>query len=411
MSYALHAGVTGLVCHQRMLDVVANNLANLNTTGYKYGQTRFADLLYVPILRSTGGVGTQGGGNNPAELGAGVKIAEITRKFSQGNLEGTGEMFDFAIQGDGLFVLNDGTKNVYTRDGSFGLDGLGYLVDPATGNRVQRFGTLGDDSASDVGFQVRGNSDIRVPFGATIPGQVTSAINILGNLDASSPGPARAEFQSVNPLVSGGVAATAATRLNDLSTNSVDYIAGDTIEITGGDVDGTAISGSLTVDATTTVGDLLAAINAAFNQATATLDASGRIVLRADDEGAALLNLSLTDASGNTGQSDWDRHRMALVTQGRDGAQSETIVEIFDILGTARALKLTFQKQDPATGVLRPPSMPPTAPLWAVGSQKFNSAKTGVSDRSRARAEAQRKSNSSTSTKEHLRGWSSPSMV
>jgi len=335
-----------------MLDVVSNNLANLNTTAFKAGKTVFSDLLYTTIRPATNSTDADIGGTNPNQIGAGVKAAQISKKFSQGNLDQTGEMFDFALQGEGFFVLSDGSTNVYSRAGSFALDSNGFLVDPSSGYRVQRFGSLGETGGTGPGFQVPGDSAISVPFGASIPGESTTEIQISGNLDAASLGPLAEVLASSNPLAVSNVAATAATVLNDLDSNVTAYAVGDRINITGTDVDGSAVNTSLPVDNTTTVGQLVSIIDAQYSGATASLDANGNIVLRADSTGDALLSLVIADDSANAGGTDFLGHRMATTTSGKDGDTFEASVELFDLRGGAHTVLLSFQKRDDTTWAL-----------------------------------------------------------
>ena len=103
MANALITGVSGLNSHQRMLEVIGNNLANLNTTGYKTRRTLFADLLYETIRSGAGSSGSNIGSVDPAQVGSGSRVARIDMQFSQGNLETTGGQLDFAMQGNGFF--------------------------------------------------------------------------------------------------------------------------------------------------------------------------------------------------------------------------------------------------------------------------------------------------------------------
>jgi flagellar hook protein FlgE len=332
-----------------MLDVVSNNLANLNTTAFKAGRTVFSDLLYTTIRPATNSTDADIGGTNPNQIGSGVKSAQISKRLSQGNLDLTGEMFDFALQGDGFFVLNDGNTNLYSRAGSFALDSSGYLVDPSTGYRVQRFGSLGESDEPGAGFQSVGDTSISIPFGAFIPGESTTEIKVSGNLSANLLGPATEVLTASTPFTVGGVAATGATFLNDLDSNETDYVLGDQITLNGTDVDGTDVSFALAVDGATTVGQLVSAIDAQYVGATASLDTDGNLVLRADSEGEALLSLVITDDPSNTGRTGFLGHRMSTTTAGKEGDIFETSVEVFDVRGGAHKILLTFQKRDDST--------------------------------------------------------------
>lgn len=179
---ALFTGASGLSANSTALDVVGNNLANLNTTGYKTQRTLFRDQVYQIISSGSAG-STSVGGTNAAQLGYGVNVGTVDTLFTQGAVNPTGRPLDAAIQGSGFFVLRSATGEVYSRSGSFGVDANGYLVDPATGARVQRTGTVGEGTATLPGFQVPGNNDIRVPYGAGASGNTTSTVRFQGNLN------------------------------------------------------------------------------------------------------------------------------------------------------------------------------------------------------------------------------------
>jgi flagellar hook protein FlgE len=180
---ALFTGASGLSANSTALDVVGNNLANLNTTGYKTQRTLFKDQVYQLLSAGSAGTASGVGGTNAAQIGYGVGVGTVDTQFIQGPVNPTGRPLDAAIQGGGFFVLRASTGQVYSRAGSFGVDANGFLVDPGTGARVQRFGTVGEGTATQPGFQVPGNNDIRVPYGAGATGTPTSSITFQGNLD------------------------------------------------------------------------------------------------------------------------------------------------------------------------------------------------------------------------------------
>src|SRR5207253_7694652 len=163
-SSSLFTGVSGLRAYQDMLNVVGNDLANTNTTAYKAQRTRFADLLYQTLTQATGVTSNSGGGTNPMQIGFGVKVNAIDQDFSQGSLEPTSGPLDMALQGNGFFVVNNGFQNLFTRSGAFGIDDKNFLVDTATGFRVQRFGIVGEGTALSPGFQAHGDNSIKVPL-------------------------------------------------------------------------------------------------------------------------------------------------------------------------------------------------------------------------------------------------------
>jgi flagellar basal-body rod protein FlgG len=138
MLRAFHSGATGMAAQQLLLDNTANNLANLNTTGFKRSSIEFQDLIYA-TLRNPGATSIQGQQvPTGIQIGNGVRVAGTTRLFSTGTLTSTGNQFDMAIQGDGFFqVINPSGGNLYTRDGTFRLNSNyqlvtadGYFVSP-----------------------------------------------------------------------------------------------------------------------------------------------------------------------------------------------------------------------------------------------------------------------------------------
>lgn len=312
---ALYSGVSGIRAHQSMLDIIGNNLANINTYGYKSSRLLFSDLL-----SQTTAIGANG---NPMQVGKGVKFASITSNFSQGTLESTNNVFDLAIQGEGFFVVNGGSKDFFTRVGAFSTDKDNYLIDSNTGYKVL-------DS---------NGREITIPYDSTVSGKATSKAYITGNLDSSASSSTAEVLIMSSALTASSTAATTATTLNSLDSNTTDYVAGDTILITGTKSDGTAVSATYTYAAGDTVATLLAAINTAFSgDATASLDSSGKIILAADTEGSDELSLTLADGGSNTGATTWTDHTFS-------GSTYTTSVDIFDSQGTRHTVTLRFTKQ------------------------------------------------------------------
>ena len=305
---SLMTGVTGLRAHQQQLDVVANNLANLNTVGYKSQQSTFSDLMYN-TLRPASRSSSTFGGTNPSQVGNGVSISQISRKFSQGDLQATGELLDFAIQGSGFFVLNGPQgEQVFSRAGSFTLDGSGNLVDPATGYLVQRVGDLGEPMGDQFGFQVPGESRIRVPLGAAVPGEQSTEVRFFGNLPSDATPPLAEVLSSVAPYSTSTGPATLATRIDELTIHSTPYGPADQIEINGTNPDGTPFSTSIAAQ-NATMQDILDALNAQLDGAVAELQPNGVLTVTADDTGEAYSSLIIQDAAGNVGSTEFGLSR------------------------------------------------------------------------------------------------------
>lgn len=182
MGRALFTAVTGLKAQQAKLDVVANNIANVNTTGYRSSRILFQDLFSQTLSGPSAPAGSFGG-TNPLQIGLGVQIASIDVNHGQGSLVTTGVNSDLAIQGNGFFVLSDGVTSVYTRDGSFTVNSVGTLIDPATGLRVQGY-TANADGVIDTVNSIPGN--ITIPLGQAGIASATTAADLVGNLNAGT---------------------------------------------------------------------------------------------------------------------------------------------------------------------------------------------------------------------------------
>lgn len=337
MANSLLTGVTGLRVHQQMLDVVGNNLANTNTPGFKSQRVRFADLFY-----QSAGVNV-----NPMQIGLGARLSGIDTSLLQGNLETTGNDLDLAIAGGGFFMVNNGTEDFFSRAGAFGIDQDSFMVDLGTGFNVQRFGSVGEGDAINPAFQIPGENRIKIPAGTILPGQITSLITLQGNLSARASGPLAETLTSNQPFQIGSSPAIATDLLINLDDNVVPYVGGDLIRIQGTDADGTAINTTIGVDGTTTLGDLVSAIDAAYAGATATLDANGNLLLTADTAGPASLTLALSDESTNTGDGNMAGHPLLLTTDGRNGDSVTSGIQVFDAQGSPHTVTLQFTKQGP----------------------------------------------------------------
>src|ERR1041384_5372103 len=121
MSRALFTAVSGLRNHQVWLDVIGNNIANANTTGYKSSSVVFNDILGQTITTGVAPTATKGG-VNPIQVGLGMTFGSISPNFLQGSIQTTNRNTDMATQGDGFFVLANGSDRTYSRAGSFSLD-------------------------------------------------------------------------------------------------------------------------------------------------------------------------------------------------------------------------------------------------------------------------------------------------
>ncbi|MEK7360324.1 MAG: flagellar hook-basal body complex protein [Planctomycetota bacterium] len=321
---ALNSGVSGIRLHQSMLDVIGNNLANVNTYGYKSSRLLFADLLSQTLSNGKGG--------NPMQVGKGVTTGSITSNFSQGTLETTNRPFDFALQGEGFFVLNGGSRDYFTRVGAFNVDSSNMLVD------------------SNTGYQVMDTSGkaIEIPYGSTVMGKGTARVGLSGNLDAEAFNTTSEVLLMESPLTVDGVqiANDGSDDLNDLDSNTTDYVSGDTILITGTKSDGTPISAEFVYGTDgTTVEELIGFLNSSdvfggdAGDATASIDtATGKLKLKSNTSGQDELTLALQDGGSNTGETAWTDHAFG-------GAVHTTSTDLFDAQGTRHTITFRFTKE------------------------------------------------------------------
>jgi flagellar hook protein FlgE len=177
MMRSLYSAVSALRNHQTRLDVIGNNIANVNTTAFKSGRVTFKEA-YAQVVRGAQASTATTGGVNPLQVGLGMDIAGIDQLFTQGNLQSTGVTTDLAVQGDSLFVVSDGVKNLYTRAGDFRLDGNGNLV-ASNGLVLQGRRAVNGQLMNQIG-------GLRIPIGQKSPAKATTEAVIGGNLDAGA---------------------------------------------------------------------------------------------------------------------------------------------------------------------------------------------------------------------------------
>ncbi len=178
-----------------------------------------------------------------------------------------------------------------------------------------------------------------------IPGTATTTITLQGNLAATATGPLAQVLTSSQPLQASGAPATAATLLNSLSDNTAPYVAGDSLTIQGTTASGAAVNTTLSVGPTTTIGDILTAINSNFPGSTASLNSSGDIVITSNTAGPSSLAVNISDTAGDTGGTNWVNHTLSVTTTGKTGDTTTTGIQFYDAQGSPHTLTLTFQKQ------------------------------------------------------------------
>lgn len=179
MLRSLFSGISGLRAHQTMLDVTGNNIANVNTVGFKSSSTQFQDTL-SQVLSNAGAPQTGVGGTNPAQVGLGVRVAGVTTNFAQGAAQLTNNSTDMMISGDGFFTVSKGGQEYYTRAGAFSRDATGQLV-TADGALVQGWSAV--NGVIDTNAPL---TDLRVTNAATMAAKATTTASFEGNLPSDA---------------------------------------------------------------------------------------------------------------------------------------------------------------------------------------------------------------------------------
>jgi len=226
MFRSLYSGVSGMSAQITNLDVIGNNIANSNTVGFKAGRVTFNEMLTQTIKGASRPVSGGLGGTNPQQIGLGTRVGSIDTIFNQGNFRTTGNKTDLAIQGNGFFILHDGTSQVYSRAGVFGLDSQSILVNPATGWRVQ--GVMAD-SIGNIGTGPL--TDIFIDPGLVMPASASTAVQLMGNLDADSD--ATGSITQTQTFLSGAEASDRLVTMSGMGRGPLGLAAGDVIQLNG----------------------------------------------------------------------------------------------------------------------------------------------------------------------------------
>jgi len=334
---ALFSGVSGLRNHQVQMDVIGNNIANVNTVGYKSSRVLFQELL-SQTLKAAGGPGEGKGGTNPEQIGFGMRISSIDKIFTQGNLMSSQRKTDLAIQGNGFFILTDGEKQYYTRAGAFDFDYEGNLVNN-NGYMVQGY------MADDTGELSKVLGDISIDFQQRLPARATTSISFVGNLNSQ-----------VQPTYASST--TLLIKLFDVNGNPMNMHIGDVIQFSG-NAGGSPISDSYTVTASSSLSDLAYALQNAIRSVT-----KGNETVMVKSDGSLQVTADSTDITNLTmqctGKGEFNTYGTfdTTISAGSQGSTAEgarsadytRFVTTYDSLGNSRVVTLLFAK-DTESGV------------------------------------------------------------
>lgn len=387
MLRSLFSGVTGLQSHQIAMDVESNNIANVNTIGYKYSRANFSDLLAQTNQIATAPQGELGG-KNAVQIGLGSSVTSITRIHSQGSIQNTDKNTDVAIQGDGFFIVSSDGGNTYkySRSGDFKFDASGNFVDN-NGFIVQGWVRDEDTGLVDSTAPI---ANIQIPPGLTTPANASTQVVVKANLSSSG---AVEQYSPSYQISSTGVVTTADGRTataDDMgvmfngsgeafqlaaSTTANPYIGqGMVVSFDGGTTsqnfrytNDALLAG--TTDATTTpdtyyfqtTEDLRAGLQslavATSVGSTVIVNEQGKFIVN-NSAGAAPITISVTGLSdANTVENTRFTENFATMagalpvsnsvkqSQSVNAATHSASIDIYDSLGSKHTVKMDFRKQ------------------------------------------------------------------
>jgi len=363
MMRSLWAGVSGLQAHQIAMDVEGNNIANVNTSGFKYSRANFSDMLSQTAKIATAPQGNLGG-KNPMQVGLGTEVNSVTRIFSQGSVQATGKSTDLAIQGDGFFVVSDdgGTTYKYSRNGDFVFDSNGNFV---TNNGLVAQGWVRnpDTGKIDTSAPIQ---NIQIKPGLTTPAKPSSQVSVKANLNAGNLVENmslmkttdrfdvlfNAEGKAFNLKDDQGVSLTLKDAAGNTSTKEFRFST-------------TPKTDTATISYFTSVEDLRKktedfiqnAANGGSSTATVSVNDQGKFEIKNSNAAGNDLNITV-DALANADNELFTQSLTSLsgtLTAGSSGSKTSQVInaathassiDIFDSLGSKHTVRIEFRKAE-----------------------------------------------------------------
>jgi len=308
MMRSLWSGVAGLKNHQTKMDVIGNNIANVNTVGFKASRVTFQDML-SQTMQGAGSATGNVGGTNPVQVGMGMSVASIDTIFTDGAPQATGKQTDLAISGQGFFQLSNdgGVTKVYSRDGAFDFDAKGDYVVPNTGYKVMGY------QVDAAGKTTSTLGPINIPTTDTMAPLASTTLTLAGNLKASA---------------TAAVAATAATLNTARQANAA-----------------AAGAAAITVPAAT-VASVVAAVTA--------LSVAVPPSASAADLAVATTAAAVAGATPASVAAAMAANLVTATTAASASSDISTSFKVYDSLGTAYTLNGTFEKTAANTWTFTP---------------------------------------------------------
>lgn len=364
LTSALYTGLSGMNASQFRLDIIGDNIANINTTGFKGSRTLFQSQFSRTLAAGTK-PGALQGGTNPVQIGLGATIGAIQRSFTPGSVETTGVPSDLAVEGDGFFVLRTPeNERVFTRDGAMTLSADNRLLS-SDGFFVQGYGVNSD-------FEIVPGAivDVTIPLGVLTTARATGEVQLDGTLNSSG----TQEVATQGSIIQSEILynATTGVQLTDITgpgtalTNLRNtagigpamFANGDVITLDGATRGGRDIPSAEFIVGTTgtTVADLLAWVDEVMGIDTTAgvagspgtgMTADGRLEIRgnAGTQNAIAIQPGTLISSGAT-QVPFSFNE----TQAANGESAHTTFVVYDSLGSPISVDFTMVLEDRTTG-------------------------------------------------------------
>ncbi|MEX2403424.1 MAG: flagellar hook-basal body complex protein [Balneolales bacterium] len=335
---SLNSGISGLKAFQTKMDVIGNNIANVDTAGFKSSRVSFSEMLNQQVGSAQG---SQDSPQSGSSVGLGVRIAAVQRDFAQGGLETTGRPTDLALEGEGFFMVEDGGgQSMLTRAGNFAFNKTGMFTDQA-GRPVQGFNADANGNILAGGA----TENVRVDFESVLDPLITENVYVGGNLNADTSSFQMVQSQTALTTKDGDIA-DGATELNDLMQTAVDFGAGDVIDFEFMSNDGTGTYNVLHNYDTdgTTVGELINSISGdgTFGNEGSVELVDGMLVLRSNVMGES--DFSLTGITV-TGTGELTSPGFQVTQPGVTGNQTLSTT-VYDSLGREHTMLVTLTQDN-----------------------------------------------------------------
>jgi len=384
MMRSLWSGVSGLQAHQIAMDVEGNNIANVNTVGFKYSRANFADMLAQTSKIASAPEGGLGG-TNAVQVGLGSSVSSVSKIFSQGSLEKTDKSTDIALSGDGFFTVSaDGGKSYkYTRAGDFKFDANGMFVD---GNGYITQGWLMDEKTGkiDKSSTVK---DIKIDSSLTMPAQTTSSIRLKANLNS---GDFNDNTTPAFAIDGNGAFTTSVGNEKAEDLGALFNEGGEALKLNAGDSFFISVNGSTPEELAygtdfTTTNDLRE-ILANRTGASVSINEFGKFVV--ENTGGNPIEINIKDGTKNnetftksltTLNTKALQPGLSAYSQAMSAATHGTSIDILDSLGSKHTVRFDYRKSDGAKwdmiiSVPKPASIEgnPSPDIILGGSVTFN---------------------------------------